>query len=92
MGAEDGHAHAGAGHAEVVDPHDLATFVEHLHLFLGVAVVEKLIDVGDEVEGDLVWVDLFLHFTTLRPGAGLLLQFDDAPRHRCRKQLDRWRQ
>ncbi len=53
MATECRNADAGRGAADVA-VHDLLRFVEHLHLFLGVAVVGEHVNVRDEVVGELV--------------------------------------
>ncbi len=58
VGAVDGDAHAGHAGAEAGVVHDFSSFVFHFHFFLGVAGGEEGIDVGEDVEGDLVGVDL----------------------------------
>ena len=58
VGAEDGDADAGDAGAEVRVVHDFAAFVFELHFLFGVTGVEEGVDVGEDVEGDLVRVDL----------------------------------
>ena len=38
--------------------HDLAAFVFHFHFFLGVAIGQEGIDMGQDIERDLVRIDL----------------------------------
>src|SRR5690606_9265757 len=58
--------------------HDLAAFVEHFELFLGVAVVGEDVDLGDDVEGDLAGVDFRGEFVAGDDGLDLFIEFDDA--------------
>ncbi|MFM1945333.1 MAG: hypothetical protein RI897_4315 [Verrucomicrobiota bacterium] len=57
VGAVDGDADAGDAGPEGWVVHDFPTFVFHFHFFPGVAGGEEGIDVGEDVEGDLVGVD-----------------------------------
>ena len=54
--AGDGHADCGGSHLDAVVPEYLAGLVDHLHLFLGVSVVEEYVDVGKDVAVDLVGI------------------------------------
>ena len=61
VGAIDGHAHAGDAGAEGGMVHDFAAFVFHFRLFPGVTAGEENIDVGQDVEGDLMGINLLGH-------------------------------
>ena len=54
VAVEDRDPHAGRADVDRVVPHDLAGLVDHLHLFLGVAVGQEVVDLGDAVERDRV--------------------------------------
>ena len=53
MADEDRHAHAGRGHLDL-RIEDLLGLDHHLPFLLGRAVVEEVVDVRDDVEGDLL--------------------------------------
>ena len=48
----DRHAHAGRADVDRGVAHDLAGLVDHLHLFLGVAARQEVVDLGDAVADD----------------------------------------
>lgn len=73
----DGDADAGAGDFEVGQVEDFAGFVEHFELFLGVAAVLEDVDVGDDVGGDLVGVDVFGDFAVVGEGLDLGVELGD---------------
>ena len=73
VGAEHRHAHACGAHTHVGRVHYLARLVEHLHLFLGVAVVGEHVDVGDDVAGELCHE--FLHGGLFAAGDFSILVF-----------------
>ena len=52
--------------------HDLASFVLHLHFFLGVTVLQKRIDMRQNVEGDRMRIN-FAAASCLRIASNLLL-------------------
>jgi hypothetical protein len=54
VGAVHRHPHAGAVYQQLRQAQNLAALPEHLHLLVGVGVVLKIVDVRDQVEGDLV--------------------------------------
>ena len=60
MAEEHRHAHRRRIHPDGRVAHDLLGLPEHLHLFLGVAVVLELVDLRHAVEGDLLGDDLGL--------------------------------
>src|SRR5262249_33988122 len=60
VGDEGRHAHAGRRDGDRRVVHDLARLVDHLHLFGRVALVLPGADLGDQVEGDRVRVNLRL--------------------------------
>ena len=79
--------HCGSGHPDIVVMHDLVGFVDHFHFFLGIAVVQKIVDMGQAVVGDRVWVKLvfgalyallqILVALDARAGDGLIGRVDD---------------
>ena len=52
MAAQNRHAHARRRHLDVIISHDLLRLDDHLPLLLGGVVIEKLVDMGNAVEGD----------------------------------------
>src|SRR5690606_23007045 len=55
LGVTDEHRYTHAGRGDLdLGVEDLLRFDDHLPLFLRRAVVEELVDVGDDVEGDLL--------------------------------------
>ena len=58
MGPVDRDTHAGASDLQVRQVENFAAFIDHLQLFPRVAAFDKLVDMGDDVKGDLLWVDL----------------------------------
>ena len=80
MSAIHGYAHTGAAGLEACMMHDLAAFIFQFHFLLGVAVLEKRIDVGQGVESDLVWVHLGLHFAPAGESLDLLFQLNNSLR------------
>ena len=64
-------------HRDGVVLHDLLRLVDHLHLFLRVAVVKEDVDVGKTVKGYLMRIDLLLDLLLFVDGQDLALQFLD---------------
>jgi len=80
MAGVDGHADAGGGDSHVGIVENLPRFVDHLLLFLGVAVIEKIVDVGEEVEGEGVGHGVCACGGAGQDGLGLVCQFLDRAR------------
>ena len=57
MASQHRHAGRGRAHAYRVVPEDLVGLVDHLHLLLGVTVLEEIVDVGDHVLVDGIVVE-----------------------------------
>ena len=57
--------------------HDATALVFHFHLLLGVAGIEKSIDLGNDIEGDLVREDFLLDRLVVGDGLGLVAEFVD---------------
>ncbi|SOO23411.1 hypothetical protein XFF6991_280070 [Xanthomonas phaseoli pv. phaseoli] len=72
---EHRHAHRGGVHLDAVVAEDLAGFPDQLHLFLGVAVVLEVVDVRNQVKGDLHREPLRVDVLEAQQLAGLLAQF-----------------
>jgi len=77
VAVEHGHARAGRVHEDGLVAQDLARPPHHLHLFLGVAVVQETFDVRQHVEGNLLRIQLALDFLEAEQLAGLLRQLLD---------------
>ena len=75
MRAHNGHADAGAADLQFGQVQDLLTLVLHLHFLLGVAVVQHITDVGNDIEGDLMGEGLALYGLALGNGFHLAFQF-----------------
>ena len=54
-----------------------ASFVDHLHLFFGIAVVEKSIDMGQTVKRNAVRINIFLIVQKIDKGTGLIKKLID---------------
>ena len=78
MPVEHGDAHTGGGHADIRVLHNFGGFQNHLHLFLGVFVVQKDVDVRQAVEGDAMGIGLDFRFTAVEQMAHLAFQLGDA--------------
>ena len=74
-----GHPDAGCRDPYLIVVQHLTRFLDHLHLFLVVAVVADGAVVGEEIEGDLVGQDLGLGGLAAEHVAGLLFQLDHGP-------------
>ncbi|MNI44528.1 hypothetical protein D3C73_989080 [compost metagenome] len=75
VAVEHRHTHRGRVHQDAVVAQDLAGLPYQLHLFLGEAVVQEVVDVRDQVEGDLHRETLRIDFLEAQQLAGLLAQF-----------------
>src|SRR5678815_3138366 len=60
--------------------HDLAALVLHFHFFPGVASIEKGIDMGEDIEGNRVGINLCHCLATAHGRLDLLLEFLDRTR------------
>ncbi len=60
VGPQNGNTHTGGADSYIRRMHDLARLVEHLHLFLGISVVGEDVDMGNDIESELM--DKFLDF------------------------------
>ena len=54
MSPQDRHADAGTGNHQFRSMQDLAAFLDHLHLFLGVIIILEAVDMRDQIEPDLM--------------------------------------
>jgi len=77
VGAIDGDADAGDGGFEGGVVHDSAAFILHFHFLFGVASFEEGIDVGEDIESDLVGVDTFFDGESVGDGMDLGAEFFD---------------
>src|SRR3990172_2438597 len=75
MAPEYRHANGGGSDPDGIVFHDLLRLVHHLHLFPGVAVVQKGVDVREAVESDLVRIDLCLDRFEIQERHGLSGEF-----------------
>ena len=79
MRAIDGDPHAAAGDLEIGQSENLASFMEHFELFLGVSPLEELIHVGNHIERDLLWIDVrFEVAASFGECADLVFKFGDS--------------
>src|SRR5882672_5255681 len=76
---EHGDAHRGGRDGKVGGFEDLPDLVDQLHLFPRVAALHELVDVGDDVEGDLVIEEARGDGFAAGPGERLLPQLVHAP-------------
>mmetsp|Transcript_32166 Transcript_32166/g.70487 ORF Transcript_32166/g.70487 Transcript_32166/m.70487 type:complete len:304 (+) Transcript_32166:419-1330(+) len=81
--------HARARDGQVGQVHDLASLPRHLALLLGVLVVEELVNVRDDVEGEHVCKHLVLGLAAVGDGLDALFQFRHAGGTRAARRLVR---
>ncbi len=74
MAVEDRHPHRGNCNSDGVVAENLAGFVDHLHLFLGIAVIQEVIDLRQTVESDLMRINLGVRRATVEQFTGLNAQ------------------
>src|SRR5215472_9513933 len=84
---EDRHSHGSRRDQKIGSVQDFAHFVDQLYFLAGVAALEELVDVRNEVEGDLMLKELRLDRFPLRPGEDLFAKFRDAVDPRSRYSL-----
>ena len=75
MTAKNRNPNRGRSDAQRGFAENLARLVDHLQLFFGVTAIHKGVDVGNTIEGNLVWKFLHLQFLPVIKGGDLLAQF-----------------
>ena len=80
-----GHAHGGCSDAHFVIMHNLFSFVNHLHLFFSVEIVEENVDLRNQVEGDGIMLskgcrrkNMCFHLATFSISLSLVSELVDA--------------
>src|SRR5208283_2582028 len=75
MTPENRHPNSSSGYFYRLVTHDLASLIDHFHLFLCVAVFKKFINMRQHVERYLVRIDITLNLSEVEQVCGLLEKF-----------------